>query len=424
MNLMPKPHAIFGAGLSAQAARRLALAKGLEAVLIDEAGEGDQSTFVAADVARFEAFVFSPGFAEAHPWRVLAEDSGRPCFSEIAFAAQYWEGAIIGITGTNGKTTLTALIHKALSLCGHVSVAAGNIGYPLSDAVLSEANQPSAYAVVEISSFQAELADGLRLDVLLWTNLAEDHLDRYGSMSRYYEAKARLFSCLKSDGVCVIGGQLEDWMADHQKQFDACIVAHEDAARAFPLSADSVFNRFPNSENFLIAAELWWLLEKPPAALIGAADGFSLAPHRLAVVAERAGVRFWNDSKATNFHATLAALESVSCPIIWIGGGRAKGGDVEAFAHAVAGQVEAAILYGEVGDRLATALDGILERVQVHARFEDAVLAAAELAASIPMANVLLSPGFASFDQFDSYAHRGKSFIDTVLSLKSTQELS
>jgi len=419
---MSKPYAIFGAALSAQAARRLAQAKGFDVVLVDEAGEGDQTTFEACDLSRFECLIFSPGFAAEHPWRVLAEGSGVPCLGELAFAARYWEGSMLGITGTNGKTTLTYLLEKALGLCGHVSVAAGNIGYPFSDAVLSQANQPQAYAVLEISSFQAELVDGLQLDALLWTNFAEDHLDRYNSMSLYFHAKAQLFHCLKSDGICVIGPQVANWMASQRNEFDACTIAYEDAALVFKLAADSVFHRFPYSEDFSLAAELWWLLGMPSDSLIEAANTFMLAPHRLDVVAERDGVRFWNDSKATNFHATLAALESVDRPIVWIGGGSVKGGDVEAFAREVAGRVDVAILYGEVAERLAVALKGALESIHVHERFDDAIRAAAELAATIPGANVLLSPGFASFDQFDSYDQRGKSFTDTVLSLKNARK--
>ncbi len=421
---MSKPYAIFGAGLSAQAARRLAQAKGYEAVLIDEAGRGDRTTFDEGDLSEFDGFVFSPGFAAEHPWRVLAEASHVDCLSEIAFAARFWEGKIIGVTGTNGKSTLTALIEKALGVCGCTTVAAGNIGYPFSDAVLSDVNQVESTAVIEISSFQAELADGLQLDALVWTNFAEDHLDRYASMSRYFSAKARLFDCLKNDGICVVGPQVAHWMATLRRKFDACTIAYEDVSIAFKLSENSVFRRFPYSDNFAVAAELWWLMDMPTAPLIEAANTFSLAPHRLNVVAEVEGVRFWNDSKATNFHATLAALESVDHPIVWIGGGRVKGGDVEAFAKELSGHIDVAVLYGEVADRLSAALRGSVDEVCVQPRFEEAVLAAAEIASSVANANVLLSPGFASFDQFDSYDERGKSFTDTVLSLKNARKPS
>lgn len=417
---MSKPYAIFGAGLSAQAARRLALAEGCEVVLIDEAGGGDRTTFESSDDAEFASCIFSPGFAADHPWRVLAESSDVPCLSEIAFAAAHWKGRIIGITGTNGKSTLTALLDKTLRHSGYTSVAAGNIGFPLSDGVLSDSNHAEAFAVVEVSSFQAELADGLQLDGLLWTNFAEDHLDRYASMARYFAAKARLFECLKPDGICVVGPQVAHWMASMRKRFNACTVAYGDPALVAQLSPDSVFRHYPYSENFSVAAELWWLMDKQSAPLVEAANTFALAPHRLTVVAEVGGVRFWNDSKATNFHATLAALESVDRPIVWIGGGRVKGGDVEAFANEVAEHVDAAVLYGEVADRLAKALRGSLGSIHVHHCFEDAVHAAADLAAEIPNANVLLSPAFSSFDQFSSYDERGKRFTETVLSLKNT----
>ncbi len=381
---MSKHYAIFGAGLSAQAACRLARAKGLSVVLIDEAGEGDQATFEASDLERFGCFVFSPGFAAEHPWRILAEASGSPCLSEIALAAHYWDGKVIGVTGTNGKSTLTALIDKALSISGHVSVATGNIGYPFSDAVLSEANQSDAYAVLEISSFQAELADGLLLDGFLWTNFAEDHLDRYDSMSRYFRAKARLFNCLKRDGLCVIGSQVAHWMASQRKAFDGYTIACEVADLAHQLDADSVFQQFPYSENFSLAAELWRLMDQPSGALIEAANSLALLPHRLKVVAECGSVRFWNDSKATNFHATLAALRSIDRPIVWIGGGRVKGGDVEAFAQQAGPQVAMAVLYGEVAERLAKALKGSLGSVHVYERFDHAIAAAAGVATVTP----------------------------------------
>ncbi|MDQ8195606.1 UDP-N-acetylmuramoyl-L-alanine--D-glutamate ligase [Coraliomargarita sp. SDUM461004] len=421
---MSKPYAIFGAGLSGQAARRLAHSQGIETVLIDEAGQGDRSHFEAADLADFGALIFSPGFAQDHPWRVLAAESDVACWSEMAFAARYWQGAMIAVTGTNGKSTLTALLDTALRLGGYDSVAAGNIGYPLSDAALSASNRPGSYAVLEISSFQAELVEGMQLDALVWTNFAEDHLDRYANISDYFDAKANLFDCLKPGAACVVGAQVADWMERMQRPFEASTIAIEDATLVLQLASDSVFHCFPSSENFSLAAELWWWLEMPTSQLIAAANTFKLAPHRLSVVCEREGVRFWDDSKATNFHATLAALEAVPSPIVWIGGGRAKGGDVDAFCQDVALSVEAAVVYGEVAERLAAGLQASLGSVHVHSRFEDAVVAAAELASRIPRANVVLSPGFSSFDQYTSYAERGKSFIDTVLSLKRARKPS
>jgi UDP-N-acetylmuramoylalanine--D-glutamate ligase len=421
---MSKPLAVFGAGRSGQAAKHLALSEGLDVVVFDENGQGDASEFSKADLDGYSRCVFSPGFAASHPWRVLAENSALPCLSEIAFAAQYWKGAIIGITGTNGKSTLTALLEKALHGAGHSALAAGNIGYPFSDAALTEANREDAYAVVEISSFQAELAQGLQLDALLWTNFAEDHLDRYHSMPSYFDAKARLFDCLKPNGICVLGPQLTHWIKSLNKEFDVGKVASEDISDIAQLAPESVFHAYPYSENFALAAELWRRLGRPTETLVRAANTFSLAPHRLSVVAKRGNVSFWNDSKATNFHATLAAVKAVGGPIVWIGGGRFKGGDVESFAKELSGQIDAAVVYGEVAQRLSMALAHLVDVIEIEEFFEDAVRRASEIAESISNANVLLSPGFSSFDQFESFDERGKSFSRTVLGLKNALEPS
>jgi UDP-N-acetylmuramoylalanine--D-glutamate ligase len=517
---MAKTIAIFGAGQSGQAARRLAKSLGDSAVLFDQGGQGDATVFSAEDIERFDAFVFSPGFAADHPWRLQVVESGRPCLSELAFAAPHWRGSLIGVTGTNGKTTLTKLLADALAgvavkeiglnvACPLVAdhepsrmadasaaplprpalalrepqglepacrepvelaetasehatfqaLAVGNIGYPLGDAVLCDANQPGAYAVVEISSFQAELSQELRLDGLIWTNFAEDHLDRYADIGAYFTAKAQLLGCLKSGACCVVGPSVVPWLEQGQflaggtwkrlpgaplrdqaagsriyiksPRTKSCIgieppnrtppggeTAQEATTLLEQLQADSVFRRSPNSENFNLAAAWWTQSGLPGVALIRAADRFTPAPHRLALVAECGGVRFWDDSKATNFHAALAAIESVGAPIVWIGGGRAKGGDLEAFAQSVGAGVAVAVLYGEAGGALAGAMREMPMRVVQHDRFADAVRAAAEIAAAIDGATVLLSPGFASFDQFDSYSDRGKLFRDVVLGLK------
>jgi UDP-N-acetylmuramoylalanine--D-glutamate ligase len=178
--------AIFGAGVSGLAARRLALSLGLEVCLFDEGGKGDRTQFSLDSVRDFCAFIFSPGFANAHPWRVLAAGSGCPCYSELGFAARHWRGKLIGITGTNGKTTITSLLCDGLHAAGRVAVAAGNIGTPLSDFVLRNVNGTQTYAVCEISSFQAELPRGLHLDGLIWSNFAEDHLEMACAPRRHW----------------------------------------------------------------------------------------------------------------------------------------------------------------------------------------------------------------------------------------------
>ncbi|MGJ8653508.1 MAG: UDP-N-acetylmuramoyl-L-alanine--D-glutamate ligase [Opitutaceae bacterium] len=418
---MTQKIAILGAGLSGQAARRLAEAQGYTVCVFDQDGKGDADTFDGATLESFDVVVVSPGFGQAHPWRQLAVNSAKPCYGELGFAARYWKGKILAVTGTNGKSTLTKFLKQALEAAGETAVATGNIGYPLSAAALSDANTVDAYAVCEISSFQAEMPFGLELDALVWTNFAEDHLDRYASMSEYFTAKAKLFQCLVPNGVCVLGPQVSYWMNLMKSEFNACSVAYEDPELFAQLSKDSAFARFPQTDNFSILAELWWMLDMPNEALIETANCFELAPHRLKCVAKWNGFEFWNDSKATNFHATLAALSALKSPIYWIGGGQVKGGDVEAFASEVATHVEAAFVYGEVGKRLGAELSKHLKSVVYHNKFEDAVHAAAAAASEVKNANILLSPGFSSFDQFSSYEERGKCFISTVLSLNGAE---
>ena len=417
---MSASYAIFGSGISAQGARRLALSNGFKVVLFDELGKGDRMDFRLEDLSKFDAFIFSPGFAADHPWRALVEASGLLCLSELAFAARYWKGRIIGVTGTNGKSTITKLLVEALKVSKLTSIATGNIGFSFSEAALSNSNFPEAYAVLEISSFQAELIDGLKLDALLWTNLAEDHLDRYATINDYYEAKSRLLHCLKKKNFCVIGPQVSDWIDHMNEEFISCILKDKSTHLDYKLCQESIFRYPPNSDNFLLVAKLWSLMNKSPDSLVEAANSFVPAPHRLNKIREIKGVKFWDDSKATNFHATLTALQSFNGPIVWIGGGRSKGGNIQAFIKKVVQQVNAAVLYGEAADCIVASLGSSPASVHVYPLFEDAVLAAAKIGFSIPNVNVLLSPGFSSFDQFKSYEERGKSFTRIVLSLKST----
>ena len=412
--------AIFGAGLSGQAAKRLAIERGMKVCIFDEGGQGDEANFDQQSLHAFDAFIFSPGFAMQHPWRVLAEGVTKPCYSELGFAAQYWRGQLLGVTGTNGKTTLTSLLCAGLEGAGHVAVAAGNIGSPLSDAVLGAVNRSDAYAVCEISSFQAELSEGLRLDGLIWINFAEDHLDRYANLADYFAAKQRLFSCLARDAPCVLGPSVvafDPAVAD----ISHCTLVAQATDPDERLAPHSPFYQSPQSENFSLAASLWRALDLPLEALITRANTLQLAAHRLRQVEVWDEVSFWDDSKATNFHAALAAMDALNeqkVPVFWIGGGSPKGGDLDVFASALAPKVEAAYLYGAVAQPLAARLSPQHASVEIHRQFADAVVAATRAALAQSSAAVLLSPGFASFDQFLSYAERGKSFISTVLSLK------
>lgn len=400
--------AVFGAGISGRAAVKLCEHLGLAVNLYDEAGQGDSAEFGANELVSADAFIFSPGFAADHPWRVLVERSDKPCFSELGFAARLWKGRLIGVTGTNGKTTVTSLLADALENAGHCAVAGGNIGRPLSSIFLEFIDSPEAWAVCEISSFQAELPLGLHLDGLLWTNLSEDHLDRHGSMDAYYAAKAQLLECLKPGAPVLMGHSVP-----HPRAIRPELLTWADA-----LEADSPFIRLPQLKNYNLAAELWSQLGLPEAPLVDAANHLQLAPHRMALVGSWGGVSFWDDSKATNFHAARAAIAGMEEPVYWIGGGATKGGDIDRFACEVGELVTASFVYGEAGEQLTAAMRANSVPVDYSPDFSDAVNAACSAALQAGSGAVLMSPGFASFDQFRSYAARGESFISTVLSLK------
>jgi UDP-N-acetylmuramoylalanine--D-glutamate ligase len=409
--------AIFGGGLSGQAARRLAAQLGQTAVLFDERPGADRSTFAAEDVANFDQFVFSPGFAEGHPWRQLALASGKPVLSELAYAAAQWKGPRIGVTGTNGKTTATRLLTEALRASGRPALSCGNIGLPMSEALLQCADPESTVAVVEISSFQAELSAGLRLDGLLWTSFAEDHLDRYPTMEDYFAAKARLLDCLAADAPLVLGHGVAEAFERYGRLPEEALCAGSMTAFLSGLPAESPFARLPHRRNLEVVAAYWTAAGYPMADLIRVAAGFELSAHRCQRVRQRGDVHYWNDSKATNFEAALAAVEAMPGPVVWIGGGYPKGGDVEAFARAISPRVSGAVLYGTVANRLARAMTLGPGRVRECPSFAAAVREADALAGALGASHVLLSPGFASFDQFSSFEERGKSFVSTVLSL-------
>lgn len=412
--------AIFGAGVSGCSARSLAVGLGLEVCLFDEGGQGDASEFRAELVDTFDAFVFSPGFAAIHPWRVLAENSSKPCYSELGFAASHWRGHLIGVTGTNGKTTLTSLLFEALKASGIDAVAAGNIGAPLSDFVLTEVNHEAAYAVCEISSFQAELTLGLQLDGLVWTNFAEDHLNRHDSMKTYFAAKRNLIDCRKSEAPAFLGSNVAAFDASISKASNVFIV-EDDSKWGERLAPESPFRMYPQSVNFAQAAALWQAFGFSMKSLIARANAFRLAAHRLSRVSRWSGVSFWNDSKATNFHAALAAIDAVNeagDTIYWISGGSYKGGNLKEFANAAASKVRMAFLYGEVSEEMSAHFRETKTCFESHADFATAVQSATEAALKDAPSAVLLSPGFASYDQFPRYTARGDAFLATILKLK------
>ena len=406
---LQRPVAIFGAGVSGRGVRSLLAALGAEAVVYD----ARELEFTAGTAGRHALVVFSPGFPPEHPWLRLARAGGCVCLSEIDFASLCWRGRIVAVTGTNGKTTLTEFLTHALAGLGREAVATGNIGHSFSQ-VTAEAGggEAAVTAVCEVSSFQAETLRYFHAEAALWTNFAEDHLERHDGLAAYFDAKAELVG--RSD-VVFAGSSVRAYARQHPlgRDLEARFVwVNTEGQPADPRLAGTPFADYPQRENFLLAAAWWRASGLDESGLYAAARTFRLGQHRLAQVAEIDGITYWNDSKATNFHAVEAALRRFPDPVLLIAGGKAKGGDLAAFIRRITPRVRRIFLIGETALLLAAACADTGLPHAVCSNLADAVRRATEAAA--PGSHVLLSPGFASFDQFRSYEDRGQQFETLV----------
>jgi UDP-N-acetylmuramoylalanine--D-glutamate ligase len=381
-----------------------------------------------------ELVVVAPGLSEHHPLVAAALAAGVEVWSEVELAARLTRVPMVGVTGTNGKTTTAELAAAMVVASGRRAVAAGNVGLPLIDAVL--ARQPPDALVVELSSFQLRFTAQLRLTAGAWLNLAPDHLDWHGGLAAYAAAKARVWA----------NQTPEDWSlyaAD-----DPVVASHAAHASGMPVpfgvgrvplgglgvEAGIVLSlveghegplwraaalRLPgrhNLVNALAASGMAMALGADPTAMARAVSAFRPGPHRLAEVATIRGVRFVNDSKATNPHAAGRALAAFP-RVVWIAGGRNKGLAFDELAAEARSRLVGVVLIGEAAGDLADALGraGYEGPLVQAASIGEAVMVGFNLAE--PGDTVLLAPACASFDMFSSYAERGNAFIASVARL-------
>lgn len=408
--LLARPVAVLGAGVSGQGVLALLAAAGARGDLYDEKAEGARRSFTATEAAAHGLVVFSPGFPPDHAWLATARAAGCACLGELDFASLFWRGELVAITGTNGKTTLTEFLTHALNAVGRRAHATGNVGYPLSRLVVEHPDRTDI-AVCEVSSFQAETLQHLRPTATLWTNFAEDHLERHPGMAAYFAAKRRLLE-RTAPGAVFVGSSVQRYAAESGNTLPAPACLATEGQQVDARLAGSVFAGYPQRENFLLAAAWWRQAGLPADALYAAARSFRLGEHRLTRVGEKRGVTFWNDSKATNFHAVEAALATFASPVLWIGGGKAKGGDLAGFVRRIAQKIRHAFLIGETSPALAGHCREARVPASACGSLEQAVGSAFALA--VAGDHVLLSPGFASFDMFRGYDDRGRQFTRLV----------
>jgi len=415
--LLAQPVAILGGGVSGEGVQALVAALGATGKVYDAKG----TEFTAKAAGGHALAVFSPGFVPEHAWFARAKAAGVICLAELDFAALCWRGRVVAVTGTNGKTTLTEFLTHALRSVGRAAWATGNIGYSFSQLVAETAGgTKDGLAICEVSSFQAEMLRHFEAGATLWTNFAEDHLERHAGMEGYFSAKWNLVT-RTSPGGLLAGSSVVRFARKFDRPLPADAAVATEGQPADPRLAGTVFEDYPQRENFLLAAAWWRAAGLDERALISAAKTFRLGRHRLVRVAEYEGVGYWNDSKATNFHAVEAALARFPGSVILIAGGKGKGGDLAAFVHRIAPRVKHAVLIGETSTELAFHCATFRVAHTLCATLEEAVRRAAELA--VPGDQVLLSPGFASFDQFRNYEDRGDQFERLARELSTAANL-
>ena len=421
---------IYGLGLSGRAAARLLLAHGATVLAVDDkavdAGDLEGKVeMVTALPASVDLVVVSPGVPLDKPILEEARRRGVPVIAEVELSFPFLNGPVVAITGSNGKSTTTAMTAAMVRAAGLPMEMCGNIGEPLADKVEGPAGR---IFVVELSSFQIEGIVTLSPKAAALLNLAEDHLDRYGSMEAYADAKRRLFRDMDEDGVVVLNGDDPETLRTPTrarrrlfsrlgKVEDGCYAREDgqviEVAPGVPdvdlfHASDVPLAGVQNLENAMAAALLARAVGVKPVAIVSALRGFKGLPHRLEKVGERDGVTFYDDSKGTNPGATMKAIEGFADGTVHlILGGRNKDADVTALTPMIARKARRAYLIGEAAEEFAAALEGAVpfERSETLDR---AVRSAAGQAR--PGEAVVLSPACASFDQFRNFNHRGDVF--------------
>jgi UDP-N-acetylmuramoylalanine--D-glutamate ligase len=431
--------AVVGLAKSGLAAARLCLREGARVEGFDKKADPELDTAAplrqlgvplhlqASDVdslRRFDLLVVSPGVPLANPEIAAAAKAGVLVVGEVELASWFVSCPIIGITGTNGKSTTTALAGHICEVAGLATFAGGNLGRPLSEAALD--GRRYDWAVVELSSFQLEAAPSLKPHVAVVTNLTPDHLDRYTSLDAYGAAKRNIFVNQCKDDFAVVNA--EDAVVRRMPQGlpvqvvmfgrtatpdggmrdDGTVLAWRDEHYRIESRA---LRGAHNRDNAMAAALACRLAGIPAAAVQNGLRSYPGLAHRLEYIRTVGGIEFVNDSKATNVDSAVVGVKAFEKNVWLIAGGRGKGAPYAPLVEAARGRVKAVLTIGEDAQAIGVAFAGIAEVVPC-ATLENAIRTARERATAGDI--VLLSPACASYDQFKNFEQRGQMFRSLV----------
>ncbi|HEY3840121.1 MAG TPA: UDP-N-acetylmuramoyl-L-alanine--D-glutamate ligase [Bryobacteraceae bacterium] len=372
----------------------------------------------------WDLIVASPGVPFDLPGLVRARARGVKVIGEVELAAPYLKGKVIGITGSNGKTTTTSLIAHILRESGVPVLLGGNIGVPVTDMIAeSRADQ---WNVLELSSFQLETIETFRTHIAVGLNLTQNHLDRHYTMESYWEAKSRMFRLQAAEDWAVLNAGNEycrRWAQvtpAHLVWFNDSREWREDGGRIrcggetlMKVEELPIRGRH-NAENVMAAAAASHLAGLSLEKIAAAVRTFKAVEHRLEFVRKVSGVDFYNDSKATSVDATLKALDSFPGGLWVILGGKDKGSDYRPLREPLQEKARGVMLIGAAAELIASHLENVVP-VTMAGTLDLAVREA--YAQARPGDTVLLAPACASFDQFSSYGHRGRVFKEEVAGL-------
>jgi UDP-N-acetylmuramoylalanine--D-glutamate ligase len=448
VQLRGKRTVVMGLGKSGLAAARLLVREGAHVVGLDDRPETDFGPVAAElrtkgvelslggfdpdSLKNVDLIVKSPGITPKHAGVIAARQLGIPIIGEVELCVPWLQGPIVAITGTNGKSTTTALTGHLLATAGQAAFVGGNLGTPVATQVLQGGRVDAT--VLELSSYQIDDLRTFECDVAAILNVTPDHLERYGNIDAYAAAKERLLGLLASNGVAILND--EDRFTQAMKsrthrqlvtfghgasqpgqirEEGGLIVFRDNATREEYRVGARALRGVHNLENAMAAIVCARKLHAEPAAIQRGLDSYPGLPHRIEFVRQLDGVDWINDSKATNVDSVEKSLAAFPGPLHLIMGGKGKGAPYAPLRSLFSGRVARLYVIGEDGDRVASEL-GDLAPVERSGDLVTAIHTARQKARVGEL--VLLSPACASFDQFKSFEHRGEVFRKTVEELK------